>query len=118
MRNLRMGRSLTGEIRSTCLVRAAGRRVPALLVWNLAEMVGGRVRPCQILRIGDDRRDDEPIVAVWLGEAVVPFFERRVRAVRDAVLAQVPGTHLRRDDFELRRPGTAAPGAERLPRRH
>src|SRR5215468_857730 len=83
------------------LIGPAGRGIPSLLIGNLLEVVRRSVRSGQVLRIGDDRRNEQPRIAVRLLESVEVLLQRGVLAVRSPVLPKVTGLHLRRHHAEI-----------------
>ena len=75
-------------------------RIRAAAVRFLLEIAARDEHAVQIGRIGDDRRDGKPFVAVGLHVIVVVFLQRGVLAVWRAVLAQVTRQQIRCRDFE------------------
>jgi len=59
--------------------------------------------PCltEVLRILELSDDGKPLLTVWCRHHVIVLRQIRVCAVRNTVLARVPGAHARRDDFQI-----------------
>src|SRR5256885_9150284 len=75
-------RSLAVRFSAAC----ARRRMPRRAAVFALEMRARDERLSQISRIVDDRRDDEPAIAVWLRRDEIEIFgERRASAVGHAV---------------------------------
>src|SRR5215470_6496818 len=81
------------------LLGFAGAGVPLRRVRFLLEVRARDERLREVLRVVDDRRDREPVVAVALGMPVEVLRDDRVLAVRHAVLAKVTFLQACRHDF-------------------
>src|SRR5919198_5979344 len=75
------------------------RRLPSFTISLLLELHASHVRLREVLRIFEDVRYHE-VVDAFILQCRPVFGEHCVRAVRHAVAAEVPGTHLRRDGLQ------------------
>src|SRR5262245_60447694 len=82
---------------------AASCRPPLRSVRLLAELRAPDQLLTQVLRVIDLRRDHDPRGAVELA-AIEELSQRRLLAVRHAVLLQIAGPHLPGDHSQRRRP--------------
>src|SRR5688572_4861917 len=73
------------RVASAGSVRPAGGRIPSRSRRNLLERRARDVRLRQVVGVGQDAVDDEPLVAVRLGTAIEIFLQRRVAAVGNTV---------------------------------
>src|SRR5881296_2737421 len=83
------------------LRRPARGRLPCRAVGKLLEVRAPEETPVQVLRILNDRSQDQPGVAVRLNRAVEVFRQDRVLTVGHAVRLQVAGAQARRDHFQI-----------------
>src|SRR6186997_586047 len=82
------------------------------------EVAAGNERPGQILRVLDDGGHDKPVARDRMGKAGEVFCHGRALAVGNAIRAEPPGKHVRRDDLQsapaLRPTGTDAAAEKRV----
>src|SRR5687768_9081598 len=87
---------------SARFVGAAQRGIPPRSVRQLLEMRMHDEWFDQVLRVGDNLRQDNPrVLRVRIGKDVEVFFEQRVAAVRDAILLQITGPHPGRRHLQI-----------------
>src|SRR4029450_3648885 len=83
-------------------VRLARGRAELRSVRLQAEVRAGVERPVQILRIVDHRDDLQPRTAIGMrGQSMNVLGDRRLLAVRHAILAQVSLAEIRRHDLQI-----------------
>src|SRR5438093_12381953 len=95
------------------LTGGAGSRTPLGAIRLFLEMRARDERLQEVLGIVDDGRYGEPLIAVRLGVAIVVFGQRGALTVGHAVLSQISGLEVRRDDLQRAAPRhrrSAAPG--------
>src|ERR1700674_5518659 len=89
-------------MQSAGLVGPAWCGIPTRTVRNLLKMLMHDERFAEVLRICYHRRYHQPGVAtIGVRKAIDVFFQRRVATVRNAVLTQISGTHMRRDHLKI-----------------
>ena len=102
-------RSRTVRFMHRYLPRRAWRRVPLRRVRLFLEIRDwSSTESARYCRVFDNRRHDEPLFVVPPLMQVPVFGQLRAAAVRDAVPAQVAGTHVRGHDFEAADAGRAS----------
>src|SRR6187455_1977600 len=87
------------------LHRLTRTRAPLGAVRLLLEVTAGHEVLVQVPRVGDDGRDDEPLVVVRRLEAIEVLGEGRILAVGHAVLAQPPRGQARGRHLQVAEPG-------------
>src|SRR5438093_3345704 len=104
----------TPDFHHGLLTGGAGSRTPLGAIRLFLEMRARDERLQEVLGIVDDGRYGEPLIAVRLGVAIVVFGQRGALTVGHAVLSQISGLEVRRDDLQRAAPRqrrSAAPGA-------
>src|SRR5436309_16006733 len=77
--------------------------VPARLIILFSKMSARDERLVQVHRIIDNTGNDEPTIAVRLIGAIVVFRQHGLITIRYAVLPEIAGPHLRRDNLQAAR---------------
>src|SRR5580692_8346694 len=90
------GAGWSADSRSASFVRPAWRGVPSRSVCNLLEVCVCDVRLTEVQRVRHNDSCHEPDISIGLGKTLEVFFQTCIRAVGDAVPAQVSGPEVSR----------------------